>query len=236
MIKALTLLFSLVLFIGLVESFTQNNLRLPARIVTHSGQTRKNQIVSKTRSFHVAVTSLAASEDSIDKDAEEEQEIESPEVELSGFAKIKQKLFPPKEEDGLSFKEKLAKAGLSVVLSYGWVSNVSYSIAVSIAWFIFSKQTGLSPLAPGQWPKFLAVYAGFFVFNNIVRPIRFGISCGVSLYFDRLVQKIQDKFRVKKGVAIFLTVFFANVLGTIALMCSGIYMASLAAGVPVFVK
>eukprot|EP00980_Cylindrotheca_fusiformis_P028141 scaffold22583_cov106-Cylindrotheca_fusiformis.AAC.12 len=158
-------------------------------------------------------------------------------MELSRRARLRKRLFPPKtDEDGLTFRQKLAKAGLSVVLSYGWVSNVSYAISVSIAWYIFSSQTGLSPLAPGQWKKFLGVYAGFWVFNNMVRPIRFALSVGVSLYFERLVENIQTTFRVRKGVAIFLTVFLANVVGTIALSGAGIWLASLAAGVPVFVK
>jgi hypothetical protein len=27
-----------------------------------------------------------------------------------------------------------------VFLSYGWVSNMSYSVTVSLAWYIFSKR------------------------------------------------------------------------------------------------
>ncbi|KAL3939194.1 MAG: hypothetical protein SGBAC_006031 [Bacillariaceae sp.] len=155
---------------------------------------------------------------------------------LSRTARLRKKLFPPKEDDGLTFRQRLAKAGLSVVLSYGWVSNVSYSITVSLAWFIFSKQTGLSPLAPQQWKKFLGVYAGFYVFNNFVRPLRLGISVGVSVYFERVIKAIQERLGVKKGVAIFITVFLANVVGTISLMCLGIWLAAMAAGVPIFVK
>lgn len=158
------------------------------------------------------------------------------EEKISTRARLRKRFFPPKEEDELTFKQKLSKAGLSVVLSYGWVSNVSYSISVSLAWFIFSKQTGLSPLAPQQWKKFLAVYSGFYVFNNIVRPIRLGMSVGVSLYFEKIVNAIQERLGVKKRVAIFITVFLANVVGTISLMCLGIWLASLAAGVPIFAK
>jgi len=153
---------------------------------------------------------------------------------LSRWQSLKRRLFPPKEDDGLTFRQKLAKAGLSVALSYGWVSNVSYSVTVSLAWYIFSKRTGLSPLAPGQWKPFLAVYAGFYVFNNIVRPVRFALSVSVSLYFDRVVTWIQNKFRVSKGVAVGLTIFLANVVGTISLMCLGISLAATAAGVPIF--
>ena len=101
--------------------------------------------------------------------------------------------------------------------------------------YIFNKQTGLSPLAPGQWKPFLAVYAGFYVFNNIVRPARFAVSMGVAAYFDRFVNWVQRKLRVKKGVAIFLTVFLANIVGTCSLMAAGIALASAISGVPVFV-
>ena len=153
---------------------------------------------------------------------------------FSRIQKIRRRLFPPKENDGLTFRQRLGKAGLSVALSYGWVSNVSYSVTVSLAWYIFSKKTRLSPLAPGQWKPFLAVYAGFYVFNNIVRPLRFALSVSVSIYFDRVVQGIQDKFKVKKSVAVGLTVFLANVVGTIMLMCLGISIASTAAGVPIW--
>ena len=37
------------------------------------------------------------------------------------------------DDDGLTFKQKLAKAGLSVLLSYGFVSNMSYCVTVSLA-------------------------------------------------------------------------------------------------------
>ena len=157
------------------------------------------------------------------------------EKELTRLQRWKRLLFPPKPKDGLSFRQRLAKMGLSVVLSYGWVSNVSYSITVSLAWYIFNKRTGLSPLAPGQWKPFLAVYAGFWVFNNIIRPVRLALSIGVSAFFDTVVNSVQEKFRVNKSVAVALTVFLANVVGTISLMCLGISLASLASGVPVFV-
>jgi hypothetical protein len=42
--------------------------------------------------------------------------------------------------DGLTFRQRLAKMGLATVLSYGWVSNMSYGVTVSTAWYIFSKR------------------------------------------------------------------------------------------------
>mmetsp|Transcript_12020 Transcript_12020/g.30467 ORF Transcript_12020/g.30467 Transcript_12020/m.30467 type:complete len:264 (-) Transcript_12020:149-940(-) len=138
------------------------------------------------------------------------------------------------EEDGLTFRQKLAKMGLSVLLSYGFVSNMSYCVTVSLAWFGFSKKTGLSPLAPGQWKGFLAVYAGFYVFNNFIRPMRLAASVGVAPYFERAVNAIQEKTKLNKGASIGIVVFLANVCGTTSLMSLGIYIASLAAGIPVF--
>jgi hypothetical protein len=44
----------------------------------------------------------------------------------------------------ISFREQLAKAGLAVVLSYGAVSNASYGVCISIAWYGFSKKVGRS--------------------------------------------------------------------------------------------
>eukprot|EP00587_Corethron_hystrix_P007946 CAMPEP_0113314864 /NCGR_PEP_ID=MMETSP0010_2-20120614/10752_1 /TAXON_ID=216773 ORGANISM="Corethron hystrix, Strain 308" /NCGR_SAMPLE_ID=MMETSP0010_2 /ASSEMBLY_ACC=CAM_ASM_000155 /LENGTH=322 /DNA_ID=CAMNT_0000171231 /DNA_START=156 /DNA_END=1127 /DNA_ORIENTATION=- /assembly_acc=CAM_ASM_000155 len=139
-----------------------------------------------------------------------------------------------KKDDGEDFKTKLKNMGLNVFLSYGWVSNMGYSISVSLAWFIFSKRTGLSPLAPGQWPKFLAVYAGFFALNNVIRPLRFAISVGVSKYFDTAIIKIQEKTKWSKPVAIGLLVFLVNVCGTFAAMFTGIFLASVFSGVPIW--
>jgi len=137
------------------------------------------------------------------------------------------------DDDGLTFKQKLANMGLSALLSYGFVSNMSYCVSVGLAWFGFSKQTGLSPLAPGQWKKFLAVYAGFYVFNNIVRPIRLAISVGVTPYFDKAVAKVQRKTGLKKSLSIGIVVFLANICGTTSLMGLAIWIASIAAGVPI---
>ncbi len=48
-------------------------------------------------------------------------------------------------------KDTIAKAGLYALLSYGFVSNVSYITCLIISWVTHGKRTGLSPLAPGQW-------------------------------------------------------------------------------------
>lgn len=139
-----------------------------------------------------------------------------------------------KSDDGLTTKERLAKLGLSALLSYGWVSNMSYAVILSLSWYGFSKKTGMSPLAPGQWKPFLAVYAGFYVFNNIIRPLRFGASVIISRYFDNFVGFIEKKTKLSRKWSIAVVVFLANVLGTFAAMGLGVRIASTAAGVPIF--
>ena len=54
----------------------------------------------------------------------------------------------------------LWSAGLGAVASYGTVSNITYGGGLAVSWIAFVKQTGLSPLMPGQWKNFLAFYAG----------------------------------------------------------------------------
>ena len=139
-----------------------------------------------------------------------------------------------KDPSGLTTKEKLRKMGLAALLSYGFVSNMSYAITLSVSWFTHSKKTGLSPLAPGQWKPFLAVYAGFYVFTNIIRPLRFGLSVVVARYFESFVQFIERKSGLGRKASIGIVVFLANVCGTFAAMGFGVSLASVLSGVPIF--
>jgi hypothetical protein len=170
-------------------------------------------------------------------DAEEtpsESGVEDSEKASSTFRARLKKLWVKDKDDGLTTRQRLAKMGLAAVLSYGWVSNVSYAICVSIAWYGFSKKTGLSPLAPDQWKPFLAVYAGFFVFNNVVRPLRLGLSVAISQYFDKVIAFVERKTKLSRSIAIALVVFLFNIVGTTLLMAFGISLASTASGVPIF--
>ena len=77
---------------------------------------------------------------------------------------------------------------------------------------------------------------GFYVFNNIIRPLRFGASVLVAKYFDQFVKFIQRKTNLSRRWAIGVVVFLANVCGTFAAMGLGVSIASTAAGVPIFPK
>jgi hypothetical protein len=175
------------------------------------------------------------SESGKDGETSSETDIDESDSEKSiSFRERIRKLWVKDDDDGLTTRQRLAKMGLAAVLSYGWVSNVSYAICISIAWYGFSKKTGLSPLAPDQWKAFLAVYAGFFVFNNVVRPFRLGLSVAISRYFDEVIAFVERKTKFSRSIAIALVVFVFNIVGTISLMAIGISLASMASGVPIF--
>ncbi|KAL3805294.1 hypothetical protein HJC23_009001 [Cyclotella cryptica] len=131
-------------------------------------------------------------------------------------------------------KESISKLGMSALLAYGFVSNVSGVLAVSSAWFIFSKRTGLSPLSPGQRTPFLALYAGFTIALNILRPARFALSMAISPYFERLRRFIQRRLGVTARVSALVMILCINIVGSCVLMGCGVGLASVLSGVPVW--
>eukprot|EP00752_Nemacystus_decipiens_P008404 g7514.t1 len=128
----------------------------------------------------------------------------------------------------------IKELGLYAILSYGFVSNTSYSICVGLAWFASSKKSGLSPLAPGQWQVFLVSYAAFFAVNNILRVPRFALSVSLAPAFDRFIAFLMRKTGRRKAVATGLCVFLVNIVGTTTFMAVLILLASLFSGVPIW--
>lgn len=57
-----------------------------------------------------------------------------------GFQGSRVRRYFARPSDGLTFKQRLTKMGLAAALSYGWVSNMSYSVTVSLAWYISCKR------------------------------------------------------------------------------------------------
>lgn len=80
----------------------------------------------------------------------------------------------------------------------------------------------------------MAVYAGFYVVSNFLRPFRIALSVAIGPYFDRFVLWIERKTGLPKAVSIFATVFIVNFIGTLALSAALISGASLLSGVPIF--
>jgi hypothetical protein len=153
---------------------------------------------------------------------------------ISFFTKVKNVL-SGKGSSGLSMsKDSLSKLGLNVLLAYGFVSNVSYITCLILAWIAHGKSTGLSPLVPGQWKKFLLVYATFFAANNILRPLRFSLSLVITPAFDKLIDLIQEKTKWTRRSSTGITIFLVNVCGTFTYLFLGLFLATTLAKVPLF--
>ncbi|KAG2435441.1 hypothetical protein HYH02_011941 [Chlamydomonas schloesseri] len=91
--------------------------------------------------------------------------------------------------------------------SYGFISNVTYGICMGIAWISFVKATGQSPLWEGQWPAFLAFYAGLWTVQNFLRPLRFSLAIALAPFFERLILWISGKTGLDKKLAFGLYLF-----------------------------
>lgn len=100
---------------------------------------------------------------------------------------------------------------------------------------LFLPQTGLSPLAPGQWKLFGLVNAGFAVFHNALRPVYLAASMTtVGPWMDRLVARL-EQWRLSRGWAVATVAVATNVVGTLVLMTTGVWVAATASQVPLFV-
>ena len=95
-------------------------------------------------------------------------------------------------------------------------------------------QTGLSPLSPGQRTPFLALYAGFTIALNLLRPARFALSMAISPYFERLRKFIQRRLGVTARVSALVMILCINIVGSCVLMGCGVGLASVLSGVPVW--
>jgi hypothetical protein len=128
--------------------------------------------------------------------------------------------------------EQLAAMGVATLLAYGAVSNVNMAVCVMISWVTFGKATGKSPLDPGQWPGFVAIYAGIWVANNFLRPARIALAVAIGPYFERLVTFWQRKFKISQQLAFGFTVFLVNICGTFSLLFGGLLLVTTATGTP----
>ncbi|GMI48651.1 hypothetical protein TrCOL_g10520 [Triparma columacea] len=156
-----------------------------------------------------------------------------PPSELSRTRRVLSKINPFKKDDEEPLKQKLLKLGLAAFLSYGFVSNMTYAVLLSCSYFVFTKKTGITPLAPGQRANFLAVYTGFFVLNNFLRPVRLAVAASFAPYMERVIVKIQKKLNCSRAVATGVVVFLFNVVGTLSAMYAGLNLAAIFSGVPV---
>ena len=151
---------------------------------------------------------------------------------LPRYRRVLSRIIPFPKDDEAPLKEKLLKLGLAAFLSYGFVSNMTYAVMLSLAYFVFTSRTGITPLAPGQKAPFLAVYTTFFVINNFLRPVRLAVATYTASYFEGTIKFLQERLKLNRVFATVLVVFLFNICGTFAAMFVGVNIAAWASGVP----
>ena len=127
-------------------------------------------------------------------------------------------------------RKQLMKLGVFVLLSYGCVSNCFVAMTFSTAWYLHCVQYGLTPLAAGQWSKFLLIYVGCYAVNNLLRPLRVSIAIAIAPYFEKAVHFLEKKTGFGRRASSALLVFLVNVCGTCSLLFFGASVATVAAG------
>jgi hypothetical protein len=80
---------------------------------------------------------------------------------------------------------------------------------MTMAWLAVVRRTGVSPLE-GEWPQFLAIYAGLWIGASFMRPIRMSMALAAAPLVNAFLESTQRRLGVNKGVA------FGILLGMIA--------------------
>lgn len=94
-------------------------------------------------------------------------------------------------------------------------------------------QTGLSPLAAGQWKGLLGTYAGLYVFITLFRPLRLAIAMGLTKRVAQVLDQTQERFGCSKAISAAMVLSAMLSFWVVFAFC-GITLASTLAGVPVW--
>ena len=119
----------------------------------------------------------------------------------------------------------MKRLGLGAVASYGFVSNVTYGAGLAVSWIGFVRTKAASPLAPGQWPAFMAYYFAFWAAQNFVRPLRLSAALAMAPVFDRFIGFVERKAGLSRSgafgvyLALLGSVTCTLVFGSIFLAC-----------------
>jgi len=130
-------------------------------------------------------------------------------------------------------KRRFAKAGAAFGLTYIIISNLNGSISLSLAWYMASKQTGLSPLAPGQWKALLAAYASLYMLITLARPLRVALAFSLTKNTEEYLLQTEERFGISRAAAIVLNIPLGLILW-IGCAVTGVGLASILSGVPIW--
>lgn len=146
--------------------------------------------------------------------------------------RLKSTIGGSKDKDGLTMQERLKKQGLNTMLLYVILSNICVVVFMVFAWYGFSRQQGESPLYPGQWKPFLAVFTGLMAADNALKPVRLAIALGLAPQCDCFMSWLQDRTQSRKAAVAIALVSIP--VGSFGLLFGVVAVASLMSEVPIF--
>eukprot|EP00526_Cylindrotheca_closterium_P019101 CAMPEP_0113634214 /NCGR_PEP_ID=MMETSP0017_2-20120614/17813_1 /TAXON_ID=2856 /ORGANISM="Cylindrotheca closterium" /LENGTH=224 /DNA_ID=CAMNT_0000544899 /DNA_START=1 /DNA_END=672 /DNA_ORIENTATION=+ /assembly_acc=CAM_ASM_000147 len=98
--------------------------------------------------------------------------------------------------------KRISNLGVAFALSYSLISQINGSITLSVAWYLSSKRTGLSPLVPGEWKSLLTAYATIYGIIQIMKPFRVAAAIGMSRLSKEFLEATEEKLACKRRTAI----------------------------------
>lgn len=139
-------------------------------------------------------------------------------------------------------KDKIKTLGVDAFFTYGVVSNLNVGFMTALAWGTFSKTSGLSPLAVGQWKGFLATYTALYLsLGTVLRPFRMAFAVGLTPLYTRTVARLRDRLpfresnpQLNRTLALVSISLLFNFVGTFSLVGLGAWVAGIVTGVPAF--
>ena len=97
---------------------------------------------------------------------------------------------------------------------------------------LYSTQTGISPLAPGQKKALLASYAMIYGVLQLLKPFRVAMAIGMSKASAEYLEMTQERFNCSRGVAIGCQYMMGQLMMGITFF-AGVSIVSLITGVPI---
>ena len=136
----------------------------------------------------------------------------------------------------------LLQLGAIAVLAYSFIANVQAGMVMAVAWGQTSRLTGMSPLAPGNWARFLQIQSTLnMVFGGPFLPARAIITVKWFFPYRRLAVGVlrrlpfQKKYPLLNRIACLLFMWIVVNLVSVGVLTAGmVWLTSLWTGVPVF--
>jgi len=128
---------------------------------------------------------------------------------------------------------RVIQQGPAVYLTHFMMAQNFKVVFASVSWYFFCLKTGMSPLFPGQWKPYVAIFAACMAVDMYITPVRLAFAIGHAPKMDRFMLFLKGKLYDSKAIAAVL-VWVGIVVLNLGLLVVGIALASLLAGVPIF--